>query len=105
MTAAGPQHDVVLRDAVPAEACGMCGVFAPSNLRLAVVRLEASSPTVAETAACDICLEHYGADGIANRLWPDLCDWTPLKVLEDCQCETCTGQIEFRFNAGTDFYE
>jgi hypothetical protein len=100
-----PEHDVMVGDATPAEPCCMCGAFFASNRRLHVVRVAAPSPPVIESAACGICLEHYGADGIANRLWPDICDWTPLKVLEECQCETCTGQIEFRFNAGTDFYE
>ena len=97
---------VVLREETPAEACGNCGVFRPSNRRLSVVEFgDEAAVAVAEGAACAVCIEHYGADGVAVRLWPRVCDWIPLRVFDDCQCETCTGQIEFRFNAGTDFYE
>jgi hypothetical protein len=105
-TASRADLTVALGPETPAEPCGNCGVFRQTNRRLAVVEIgdEAAAP-VAESAACVVCLEHYGADGVAVRLWPELCDWIPLRVFEECQCETCTGQIEFRFNAGTDFYE
>ena len=97
---------VILGDRVPAEACATCGSFLASNRRLSVVEVEdPDAAPVVEAAACVVCVEHYGSDGIAVRLWPDICDWVPARVLEECQCETCTGQIEFRFNAGTDFYD
>lgn len=104
-TASRPNLTVVLGAKAPAEGCANCGVFRPSNLLLFVVDVEDSARQPVEQAAvCEVCVEHYGADGVAIRLWPEVCDWVPLRVLEECQCETCTGQIEFRFNAGSDFY-
>ncbi len=101
-----PDLTVIVAGPVPSEACANCGVFRASNRRLAVVEIEDDSAAPhAEAAACEVCVAHYGSDGIASRLWPELCDWVPMRVFEECQCESCTGQIEFRFNAGSDFYD
>ncbi|HXH22814.1 MAG TPA: hypothetical protein VNN10_12380 [Dehalococcoidia bacterium] len=105
MVGSASDLDVYLEGPAGPAPCGMCGAFSAANQRVVVSRPEQRESPVAETAACGVCLEHYGGDGIASRLWPDICDWVPSKVLDECHCETCTGQIEFRFNAGTDFYE
>ncbi len=104
-TASTPGLDVAVGGLTPAEACAVCGTFLASNRRISVVEATQQDRVRAEAAACPICIEHYGADGVAVRLWPEICHWIPLGVFRDCQCETCTGQIEFRFNAGTDFYD
>jgi hypothetical protein len=96
--------DVFVGGRTPAEACANCGAFTAGNVSLLVAEGSDAEP-LARASACPVCVEHYGSDGVAARLWPDVCDWVPVRAMEDCQCETCTGQIEFRINAGTDFYD
>jgi len=92
---------VVLGDVTPAEPCAVCERFTPANRELSVRPVyDSDAPPLARAAACEVCVVHYG---VAVRLWPDVCDWVPLAIFDDCQCETRTGQIEFRVNAGTDF--
>lgn len=90
----------------PAEPCSVCDRLTPTNVAFFVgPRGREAEEFLRRGVACDVCLAHYRLDGLGVQLWPDLCTWTPEAVLEDCDCETCTGQIEFRINAGTDFYD
>jgi hypothetical protein len=105
-TTSGPDLTVVLGAAAPVEPCANCGAVLASNRQLLVVPAGGDDgPAAAQAGVCLVCVEHYGEDGVAVRLWPDICDWIPLRIFEDCQCETCTGQIEFRISAGSDFYD